>query len=415
MRKLICFCLILFISGTVFAEIPNREKYDKYFEIDLNDKLPTYDELQKRFVEKNTVYDRRYKWHWDIGHVFDAVFRTTIGAYGATDRRVKAENEDALISALELLPPEYYQYIGPYLHTIPTISEKVLNMPGIKETKNKFPTRIAPQLADIKDIEFLSPYLYFLLMPEAWPDNLPQEQPLPKKQPVKAARNTQLYDLLRNIVPADEFYPDAQVKQTVDMSDLRTINLDINSPLTSGDIKAFARTLPALNEIKSNVEAMARIYGAGTLLDMWENEQGKGLPINSFKDLIYPCSRLLQKMRLAGEERYLKSIVAKEGFSPEQWAYTCDKTIKAYNMTTLSHSTVQSLKAYALGIYENDIRDSLSGQMAEMQLLSIQAALRMHEVPRHDILEAYKNRKLLRESFQQAKYAIIAAPIVVSN
>ena len=42
---------------------------------------------------------------------------------------------------------------------------------SIKETKNKFPTRIAPQLADIEDLEFLSPYLYYLLMPEMWPEN----------------------------------------------------------------------------------------------------------------------------------------------------------------------------------------------------------------------------------------------------
>ena len=56
---------------------------------------------------------------------------------------------------LENMHKEYYQYIGPYLHTVPTISEKVLNMPGIKETKNKFPTRIAPQVADIEDIEIV--------------------------------------------------------------------------------------------------------------------------------------------------------------------------------------------------------------------------------------------------------------------
>ena len=50
-----------------------------------------------------------------------------------------------------------------------------------------------------------------------------------------------------------------------------------------------------------------------------------------------------------------------------------------------------------------------------MQFLNMQAALRMHEVPRHDVLEAFKNRKLLRDSFQQAEYNIIAAPIEISN
>jgi hypothetical protein len=49
--------------------------------------------------------------------------------------------------------------------------------------------------------------------------------------------------------------------------------------------------------------------------------------------------------------------------------------------------------------------------MLEIQHLNYQAALRMHEVSRHDVLEAYKNRLLLRDSFKKAGYTIIAAPI----
>ena len=410
----ILFFLLSFYTS-VHAAIPNREKYDKYFEVDINAELPTYDELQKYHFDNYAVYNRKYNWHWNIGNIFDAVFRLTISEYGGTERRVKSANEEALMTMLEIMPPEYYQYIGPYLHTVPTISEKVLNMPGIKETKNKFPTRIAPQVADIEDIEFLSPYLYFLLMPEVWPgNNMTLEQPKPIQKKIKSVRNNQLYDLIKKIVPAEDFYPNAKTKTAFDKSDLRTIEITANSPLSSGDIKAFVRTIPELNKIQSNVEAMAKIYGAGSLLDVWEADNNKGLPINTMKDLIYPCRRLLQKMRIAGEEEYLRDIVAKDGFTPEEWAYTCDKTIRAYRMTGLSHSTAMSLKMYALGVYDAYTKETL-GDKAELQFLNMQAALRMHEVSKDDILEVYKNRELLRESFFDAKYSIIAAPIVISN
>jgi len=410
---------ILFLTvALVFevqADIPDREKYDKYFIVDLGAELPSYDELQKHYFDNHSVYNRKYKWHWNIGNVFDAVFRITINEYGGTEKRVKSANEEALMLLLENMPKEYYQYIGPYLHTVPTISEKVLNMPGIKETKNKFPTRIAPQVADIEDIEFLAPYLYFLLMPEAWPENMTNlEQPKPKQTKVKSVRNTKLYDTIKKIVPADEFYPNAKTKTTIDKSDFRTIEITKNSPLSSGDIRAFVRTIPELNKIQGDVEVMARIYGAGSLLDVWEQDNELGLPVNSMKDLVSPCSRLLQKMRIAGEEAYLRDIVAKEGFTPEEWAYTCDKTIKAYRMTMLSNSTVKSLKAYALGVYDNYIEEML-GDKAELQFLNVQALLRMHEVSRDDLLQAYKNRKLLRDSFHDAKYSIISAPIAITN
>lgn len=400
---------------TAQATIPNKEKYDEYFSLDLSEPLPSYEELQKNYMNKNTIYDRKYKWHWNIGNIYDAVFRATINEYGSTEKRIKQKNEKMLLDALSLLPPEYYQYIGPYLHTVPGISDKILNLPGIKETKNKFPTRIAAHVEDIPDIEYLSPYLYFLLMPEAWGENPNIEQPKPQIKPIKQVRNNKLYETVKKLVPVEEFYPDAPKKPTVDLSDLRTINITADSPLTSGDIKAFAKTLPELNELQDDIGAMARIYSAGSLLDYWENEQKKGLPISSFKDLIYPCQRLVQKMRISGQEDWLKHKISKHGFTTEEWAYTCDKTIRAYRLATISEGMSKSLKSYALGLYDDEIRELLGDEKAEMQFLSMQAALRMFESSQHDMLEVYKNRKLLHDSFHEIGYAIIAAPVDVSN
>lgn len=419
MRKVyfafVCLMTTLAFS-TVQAEIPNKEKYDKYFEIDLDAELPTYEELQQSYMDLHAVYDRKYKWHWDIGNLFDSVFRLTISQYGGTEKRVKAKHEDALLESLKLLPPEYYQYIGPYLHTVPGMSEKILNMPGIKETKNKFPTRIASQLADVKDLEFLSPYLYFVLMPESWGEDIPKEELQPRKAPlVKKQRNTQLYEAIKKMVPAEEFYPNASTKPVSYLSDLMTIHITEDSPLTSGDIKAFLRTIPALNELQKDDVVMAKIYGAGTLLDVWDMDHGRALPISVLKDLIYPCRRLVQKMRIAGEEVYLRHVVAQEGFTPTTWAYTCDKTLSAYRLATINHATSQSIKAYVLGAYDKYIQSTVNETAAEMVRQEMQAVMRLYQSSKSDVLEAYKNRELLRDSFYKAGYSIITAPIVVNN
>lgn len=417
MRKaLIAIFGSLLIYTNAFAFIPNKEKYDKYFEIDLNAKLPTYEELQQSYNEHHTAYDRKYKWHWDIGNLFDSVFRLTISEYGGTEKRVKAKHEDALLRSLELLPPEYYQYIGPYLHTVPGMSEKILNLPGIKETKNKFPTRVAHHLSDVEDLEFLSPYLYFLLMPEVWGEDTPREEPVRQQAPlVKKERNTKLYETVKKMVPAEEFYPTATAQPNSYLSDLRTIHITEDSPLTSGDIKAFLKTIPALNELQKDDMVMAKIYGAGTLLDTWDMDHGRGLPINTLKDLIYPCRRLVQKMRIAGEEAFLRHTVAQEGFTPESWAYTCDKTLSAYRMATMNSGVSQSLKAYALGAYEQEIQSMNNEKAGETVRLEMQAVMRLYQSPRSDVMEAFKNRKLLRDSFYESGYSIITAPIEISN
>ena len=382
--------------------------FAKYFKVDMDMPLPKYEELEQKYIVDRRRYNRRYDFHWDIGNLFDNLFRLTITDYGSTEKRIRNEHEQDLLDMLALMPKEYYQYIGPYLHTVPNMPEKVLNMPGIKETKNKFPTRIAPQLAGIEDLEFLSPYLYYLLMPEMWPENrTPQERPVIKKASPKVEYDEKLYQKIKELVPEDEFVPGAKPEVKVGASDLRTINPDINSPLTSADVKAFARTLPNVYKIGEDIRVQGKIYSAGSLLDIWEIENKIGLPMNGVKDLVNPCQRLVQKLRVAGLETELRMAVGGEGFSPEEWAYTCDKTIKAYRMGLMNSSTLASLKAFQRGAYDAYLHETLRPKQLELQFASMQAMVEMYKAPMNDILEVRKNRQLLKKEFEAGKYRIL--------
>lgn len=404
---LICAAVVVKAAPADFA---------KYFKVDMQTPLPKYDDLQRKYLVDNARYNPRYEYYWDIGNLFDSLFRMTITEYGGTERRLRNEHEQDLMDMLSTIPPKYYQYIGPYLHTVPNMPEKVLNMPGIKETKNKFPTRIAPQLANIEDLEFLSPYLYYLLMPEVWPENRQNiERPVVRKASPKVEYDGDFYAKIKEIVPAEEFVPGAKPVVKTGSSDLRTINPDINSPLTSADIKAFARTLPKVRQIAADTPTMARIYNAGSFIDRWEQENGNGLTVNMLKDIVNPCQRLVQKLRMAELELPLRMAVGGEGFTPETWAYTCDKTIKAYRMGMLRTATLASLKAYQSGAYDKYIEETLGGRKAALQFETMQTLIEMYRAPLNDILEARKNRKLLKKEFEAGKYRILGQPIAVLN
>ena len=416
-KKLAALLSGVVLSAGIFRVVQaSPADYVAYFKVDLNEPLPKYADLERKYLVENARYNRRYDYHWDIGNLFDSLFRVTITDYGSTERRLRNEHEQDLLDILSMIPPEYYQYIGPYLHTVPNMPEKVLNMPGIKETKNKFPTRIAPQLADIEDLEFLSPYLYYLLMPEMWPENRRSpERPVMRKAAPKVPYDGDFYARIRELVPADEFVPGAKPEVKTGASDLRTINPDINSPLTSADIKAFARTLPKVREIAPDSPRMARIYNAGSFLDRWEQENGKGLTVNMLKDMVNPCQRLVQKLRMAGMELQLRMAVGGEGFTPESWAYTCDKTIKAYRMGMMRSSTLASLKAFRDGAYNRYLEENLGGRKAALQFQTMQTLVEMYRAPLNDILEARKNRKLLKKEFEAGKYRILGQPVAVLN
>ena len=137
--------LITSISG-VSAKVSD---YDKYFRVDMKMEIPDINEYIKKLDSKYTLYDKGYDSRFKMGNSFKKEFSQTIRTYGMSEGRIKNSYEDDLMELLNWLPKESYQYVGPMLHQIPGMSEKILNMPGIKETKNKFPEDVAERMKGI--------------------------------------------------------------------------------------------------------------------------------------------------------------------------------------------------------------------------------------------------------------------------
>lgn len=412
MKKFVlCIAFLTFTAVSAFA-VP--QDYAKFFEIDLDEPLPTLEELQSKYAKSGVVYDKHYDYGWNIGTVFDGIFRAVIANYGNSEKRMKVAYEEQLLDVLNSIPKEMYEYIGPFLHQIPGMSEKILNLPGIKETKNKFPSRIAPQLAHIENLEFLSPSLYFVLMPEVWPQSVKVFE-MPNylyDTPPKVTYNEKFYEMLKVIVPPEKFIDGSGYKEKLGRSDLRTINPEKNTLLTSADIKAFTATLDDVHAFGQKDNNYLLFFNIGKMFDEYERAHGKALLVNSMKDMVNPCARLVQKIKIAGKEkeREFAKIVGKGGFTVNSWAYTCDKTIKALRVANVSVEMLNSLKAYETGIYNETILQS-GNRASFMQFSTMQGVLEMYKAPMSDVLEARKNRKALREHFLKTDQMLISSPV----
>ncbi len=410
-RKFLAICVMIFVLGSSLAFAISPADYKDRFEVDMNENIPPIDELRKMFAPK-PVYDRKFDYFWTVGRVFNKDFAQTIREYGTRQSRLKWQGEDVLLEQIKNLPKEYYQYIGPYLHTIPGISEKVLNLPGIKETKNKFPERIAPQLKDIENIEFLSPALYFMLNPDAWQENnLSRERIKFLTMPQKNYYDTKFMTKVMEMVPPENFAPGAKPEQPL-KSRLRTIYPDASSPLTSRDIQAFAKTLNAMVEFSDNIYNKAKIIEAGNLLDEWENSQGKGAILPGLKDLVHPCQRLVQKIKMQGMDKEFESIISQEGFNMQEWGYTCDKTIKAYRLLKMTRPELLTLLLYKRNIYKNQL-NLYSDKIGPSLAVTMQGIIEMYNAPIEDMLEVKKNQTLLKDSFEKLKYRLVSQSIYI--
>ena len=406
---ILSYLILILASPSVEAISP--ADYENRFKIDMNANIPPINDLRFKFAPP-PVYDRKFEYFWNIGTTFDKEFAQTIKNYGNRQTRLKWDSEDILLEQIKNTPPEYYPYIGPYLHTVPGISEKILNLPGIKETKNQFPQRIAPKFADIENLEFMSPALYFVLMPEIWQEtNLTHEKIRFQTLPQKNHYDTAYIANVMKWVPPENFAPDKNIQEPL-KSKLRTISPNASSPLTSKDVQAVARSLEALSDYGNNIYNKAKIIEAGNLLDKWENSQNIGTFVPYLKDLVHPCQRLVQKLKMQNMDKEFAQLIAPQGFNLEEWAYTCDKTIKAYRVLKMSSPELITLLLYKKNVYEKQL-NLYSDKVAPSIAATMQSVIEMYKAPINDVLEVKKNQETIKKAFEKINYRIVFQPIYI--
>lgn len=411
-QKLQIFLIIVFsFLSASWAKASEPSDFAKYFEVDLDAPIPDLQALEHEFEKATDVYNPRYLLSWDMGTSFDPIWVATITKFGLSETRIKAPGEDSLYDMIKAMPPEYYPYIGPQLHISQGISEKIVNMPGIKETKHQFPSRIAPQLADIEDLQFLSPQLYLLLMPEVWPSNI-KPTDAPRRRPAQLPRVYTPQNVFQNAfanVPENGFGGRSRTEQGLSADNLRTLHITKTSPLTSADVLAFLDTLDGVESF-GTLSNLVKISHAGALLDFWEQLNGKAIPLNGLKDAVNPCQRLVLKMKWAGIHNQFAQKVGAQGFDVDEWAYTCDKTIKAFRVARISSATLILIKNYKKGVYRQWI-DPLKPFYRDNQYASMQAVIEMNKAPKQDVLTALKNERAILEKLRPFGNTLLTAPI----
>ena len=413
LKKLLLLFICFFFSIPFSVKAVGIDEYADAFKIDLEkDTLPTLEEIKEFFFNQDTLYNTHYRSVFDLTGEFDAEFYQTISEYGMREKRLKWDDEEAILEVLNALPKDMYQYIGPMLFTIPNMSEKILNMPGIKETKNRFPTRIADAVKDIEDIEFVSPFLYHLLRPEVWgevDENI--EYPKPRRMHPKVIYDADFYKAVRKLVPPEKYNQDKSFSDKLERGDLRTISPTKNDLLTAADVQAFLNTLDSVEEWGKQNNRLYKIY---QITMMWESfEMSKPdnkVPVAGLRDIVNPCQRLVQKATIIGEELSLAQVVAKQGFSLNEWAYTCDKTVKAYRLSQIPGYMVLAIRRYQKGLDDEEVK-RLSPRMQKVRFVTMQAIIDMYKAPLNDVREVRKHRKALHDKWFKNDFKIVGTPV----
>ena len=376
--------LLLFIGFflTAFPCFAQLSEYAHLYDVDADEQIPILWRLEKEFQKKHSYYDWRYRFNWAMPKKFDKGFQQNIIDFGTIEKRIENPTEESLLRDIKRMPKEFYPYIGPMLHTVRGLSGKILDLPGIKETKNKFPERIASVFKNVPYIEYVSPELYVFLMPEIWGEGASAiEYPKIKRQkpsPMRMRINPDFIAALKKNVPIEN-YTDGNRPPKPDLG-VRHFYADKNTPLSGADVKAFLGTIDGIKSFLHENDHEIELILVDSLLNYWDEKNGTSVYVSFLKGAVNPCQTIARKIKWKGLRSEFQEYIGKQGFGLDDWAYTCDKTLKAYRIITMPNAYITGLRYLKKGyLYEMWKYMDFTEEEREIQKYFIEASIHLYD------------------------------------
>lgn len=392
------------------------------FDVPEDKEIPDIVQLEKDYRKENSNYNWKYDFSWLRPVSFDTDFRNSIKRFGTVEKHLGSTQEDNLYRMIKRLPKAYYPYIGPELHNIPGLSGKILDMPGIKETKHQFPKRIASRFKDIPNLEFLSPSLYIYLMPELWGEGWNTLEKPEGKETV--AHTSSAPNIIRQknikevfaLVPFRNF--SGKQKEKEQDKGIRHFTADSSTPLSAADVEAFITTLDSVKKFSSAHKNKLQMIMFDRLVSYWDKKHsGTDEQISLYRGMVNPCQSAARRIKWAGKRSEFQNIIGTEGFGLDDWAQTCDKTLKAYrkgNLTNAHVATINIMRSgaiYDLMYQDKDIYYTPEERKAQKNF--IDATLLLFSAPMNDVIAVLPYQNQLKKHLREFGSDFLGSPLIL--
>ncbi len=411
------FLFLLFWWMSAFPAHAQLKDYIHIYDVDLQEDLPYLWRVHEEFKKDTALYDRKYDYKWRIPTVFNSDFRRKIKTFGSVEKRFNNPDEDAILRDLQRMPKAFYPYIGPMLHNMRGLSGKILELPGIKETKNKFPEKIASRMQNIPDIEFVSPDLYIFLSPQFWGEDLntlefPKELMEQDHETPKIRINPEFIRRVREKVKVSDFYPGAKPK--VPSLGLRNYIADKDAPLSGADVQALINTFDNLEKFRKTSDNELKLLMVDPLINYWDEKNGIDRQVSFLKGVVNPCQTIVRKVKWSGLRSQFQDAIGGEAFGLDDWAYTCDKVMKAYRVVSMKQAHIVIINALRKGYpYTQLDKLKFTPEERQRQRYFLEAALHLYDSKAEDLAAVRPFYKQITDKLLQMDYLFAGTPFIM--
>jgi hypothetical protein len=117
-----------------------------------------------------------------------------------------------------------------------------------------------------------------------------------------------------------------------------------------------------------------------SLLNYWDEKHGTSVYVSFRKGAVNPCQTIARKIKWKGLRSEFQEYIGKQGFGLDDWAYTCDKTLKAYRIITMPNAYITGLRYLKKGyLYEMWKYMDFTEEEREIQKYFIEASIHLYD------------------------------------
>lgn len=244
-------------------------------------------------------------------------------------------------------------------------------------------------------------------MPEVWNiENTREEDLYNFKKTVDIDNNLKISDIfsIKTISLLDKYPIKENFKEiksyTPKQEQTKIEDVTQDSTLTAGDIEAGLRTVDELNEA----------FGSNRLDKFHHTIRNMNL-VSTQEELRNPMLAFKDKVLKLPEKKIFMRILSRNQFTPETWALTMDKIIKAHRVAHITPAISLNIATWKQKDSLNSMISSFSERDKKVTIDSLQLFADLYTSSRENVLAVKKYSDRIRKAFLTRDMMVFESPV----
>jgi hypothetical protein len=150
------------------------------------------------------------------------------------------------------------------------------------------------------------------------------------------------------------------------------------------------------------------------IMNYWDEKNGIDRQVSFLKGVVNPCQTIVRKVKWSGLRSQFQDAIGGEAFGLDDWAYTCDKVMKAYRVISMKQAHIVIINALRKGYpYTQLNKLNFTPEERQRQRYFLEASLHLYDSKAEDLKAVRPFYKQITDKLLKIDYLFAGTPFIM--